>query len=298
MTNDLARPDPPLTPALSEFTGYLLRRAFVRSAQCARGCLPDPHQIRDVVVLSTLQQRGPVSQRELADLMHVNRSIMVKLVDALQERGQLIRNRDPGDRRSYALALTENGLATLSELQQALDQAEAVLTGRLTESEHQRLTELLRQLLVGDEALAVESLATRSGYLIAQAHRRLRARASDRLRPLGIEPRHFGVLATLGEEQPCTQQHLAALLGVTPPAVLQSVDELEAIGLVQRARNAKDRRAYDLTLTESGRHSLDAACTEAAALQSEVVDLLGAAGDQDLRELLAKVLVTGVEAAH
>jgi DNA-binding MarR family transcriptional regulator len=90
---------------------------------------------------------------------------------------------------------------------------------------------------------------------------------------------------------------MAAILGVSAPAVLAFVDELEDAGLVSRQRNRADRRAYDLTLTERGVEVLGQALRVAHHLQSDITEVLGAKADAELRGLLGKVIATGTYAA-
>ena len=276
------------SPDLSQFTGYLLRRAFVKATGAAKACMPDAH-VRQVALMTILAEHGAVSQSKVTDLTGVNRSLMVKIVDELEKEGWVARERNPRDRRSYALRLTAEGSRWLQALHHELDRAESELTHALTPADVHQLKGLLRSLLADDSALSVQSLAERSGYLIAHAHRLLRGWALTGLSHLALHPREFGVLATLAHEEPCSQSHLAAMLGVSPPAMLGFVDSLEARGLVSRVRNPLDRRAYDVTLTPAGRSSLEAAQRAAAHVQSTVVTRLGKDGDVELRRLLRKL---------
>jgi DNA-binding MarR family transcriptional regulator len=275
---------------LTDFTGYLLRRAFARSMYCARNCIPEDSGVRELAVLAVLNERGQLSQRELADFMRINPTIMVKLVDSLQSKGWVMRHRNPADRRSNALELTMSGVKAMRSLRTDLDRGEAELTAPLTQAEKQRLNRRLQQLLIDDPAARIESLAKQTTYLIALAHQAQRTRATERLRPLGVHPRDFGVLSILASEQPCSQQHLASRLGISPPAVLPFVEALEREGLVKRERRSDDRRAYDVTLTDRGRKALIRARETATRLQSELVDQLGPRADQELRKLLRKLI--------
>lgn len=275
---------------LPRLTGYLLRRAYARAADCAQACIGDDTELRDVAHLALLDERGAMSQRQLADLTHVNPTVMVKLVDSLEERGWVTRERNPEDRRSYALQLTELGNKALSTLRHELDDGERILTQSLTSKEKARLRHQLRTLLDGEGWMIIDSLAQHNGFLIAQAHRLVRGWAADALAPLGVGPRDFGVLSTLGRDQPCSQNHLAQVLGVSPPAALMFVDELEQSGLVRRERNAADRRFYDLTLTAVGERRLAGALEAAASIQVRVVARLGEDGDAELQRLLTKVI--------
>ncbi|MEP6666669.1 MAG: MarR family transcriptional regulator [Nocardioidaceae bacterium] len=282
---------PPASPPLAQLTGFLLRRAYVKSAACARACISDDDTpIREVAILSILAGHGSLSQRSLADLTHVNQTTIVKLVDSLERKGWARRERNRDDRRSYALRLTKAGERALAEFEHDLDRGEQALTGSLTDRQRSRLQKRLRELLDGEDSVAIGSLADRTGFLVAQAHRRVRSWAIKELEPLGLDPRDFGVLSTLGREQPCSQNHLAHQLGVSPPAALMFVEGLGESGLVSKERNADDRRFYDLTLTAEGKRSLAAAARSAEVVQAKIVALLGERGDAELRRLLTNVI--------
>lgn len=276
-------------PSLSSLTGFLLRRAYAMTMDCARSSLDADANIRDAAILLVLEERGPMSQRAVADLLHVNRTIMVKLVDALESEGYLVRGRNPSDRRAYALTVTAAGRRRRAELMSEFDSAEATLTERLSDAERRRLNRRLRQLL-DDDVLVLPSLHDYTGYLISLAHQQQLQVAEQQLEPLGIQPRDFGVLSVISAADPCSQQHVADVLGVSPPVVLWLVDDLERDGLVRRTRNAADRRSYDLTLTEDGRKRLDRASHLVAETQSAVADRLGVRGDAELRKLLTTIV--------
>lgn len=281
---------PPQRADLQRFTGYLLRRAFVKSTGVAAACMPEDAQVRETAILSILAERGPVAQTVLSDLLHVNRTLVVKLVDGLEAKGWVVRERNPRDRRFYALRMTDAGEAALAELSRNIDQGEAELTASLTDEGRDRLRALLSELLADDAALEVVALRDRCGFLIAQAHRRMREAAEKALAPTGLHPRDFGALTVLATDAPCSQIHLATRLGISPPAVLAFVEELEARGLVARRRNDDDRRAYDLTLTADGTARLAEARRVAAGVQAAIRGRLGDAGDEELRALLQQLL--------
>lgn len=279
-----------LAPDMRQFTGYLMRRAFTKSSAAARDCVPDDATIREVAFLSVLAERGPLSQRALADLTHVNPTVVVRLIDTLEGKSWVLRERSRLDRRQYAVSITADGRVALADFAADLDAGEAALTVGLTGPEVERLQEHLRTLLAGDAVLEIDSLVDRTGYLIAHAHRRLRRRAEEGLARLDLHPRDFGLLSVVARDQPCSQNHVAAALGVSPPAALVFVEELEQRGLLTRSRSDLDRRAYDVRLTDEGRSVLAKAKRAAAAVQREIAESLGPAADEDLRGLLTKLL--------
>lgn len=66
-------------------------------------------------VLSTLSEREGLSQQELADRLYVTKGNVSGLVDRLVRSGLAERRTLPGDRRSHALYLTENGRVVVAQ---------------------------------------------------------------------------------------------------------------------------------------------------------------------------------------
>jgi DNA-binding MarR family transcriptional regulator len=270
---------------LTDYTGYLLRTAFLRAAGLAAETFPKGSHPRDASVLATLDAVGPCSQQQLVDALHVNRSVMVKLIDGLEARGLVERRRNPGDRRSYALYPTQAGRNALAEMFPLMDRGEERFAGALTTAERSRLVELLHALVAPPES----AMSRRLGFLITQAHHRFRGRADEILRPLGIEVRHFGALTALADGVP-SQRELADRLRVSGPVVVEMVDALEARGMVERRRDPADRRSNALVVTDSGREALVVAGGKLEDATRELVAPIGASGDAELRALLRKLL--------
>jgi DNA-binding MarR family transcriptional regulator len=270
---------------LLDYTGYLLRTAFLRAASIAAREFEGTAHPRDAAVLATLQAVGPLSQQELALRLNVNRTVMVKLIDGLEARGHVERLRNPRDRRAYALHATREGLERMAEMLPRMARAEAELTANLSSAEHQRLNELMRALI----ATPPPALADSTGFLLARAHHRFHARADKVLEPVGIEVRHFGALTRLADGVP-SQRELADRLQVSGPVVVEMVDTLEARGLVERRRDPADRRLNALHVTESGRDLLKRATAVLEAANENLTRPIGEAGDRELRSLLRKLL--------
>src|ERR1700737_1318457 len=86
------------------------------------------------------------SQRELADALGMHAPRLVALIDELEDRGLVARDRDPDDRRNYAISLTEEGRRTLAELAGVAREHELAITAALDDDERARLLALLRRL--------------------------------------------------------------------------------------------------------------------------------------------------------
>lgn len=281
---------PTARPDLKSFTGFLLRRAYARALGVEQACIGDEARIREITVLTILDEFGAVSQREVGELTHISPTVMVRLVDGLEGKGWVTRERNLDDRRSYALRLTTLGRSKLRRFALDLDASDRELTTGLSPDEVARLNEHLRKLLAGDPALQVSGLATRPSYLVTHAHARAREQAQKLMAEFDLHPRDFGLLATIGRDEPCSQNHLASTLGVSDPAILPALDVLEARGLLTRERNAEDRRLTDVRLTAAGHDVLEGAQKHAAALQADIVKRLGAKDHADLRALLSRII--------
>ena len=83
---------------------------------------------------------------------------------------------------------------------------------------------------------------------------------------------------------------VAKVMRVTTSAVTQFVKNLEARGLVDRGRDESDHRVVLARLTESGRGFLDEGMQRMLELFKRLVDHLGAADSEKLRDLLLRVL--------
>jgi DNA-binding MarR family transcriptional regulator len=270
---------------LLDYTGYLLRTAYVRAAAISAREFGEEAHPRDVGVLATLDALGPLSQQDLAERLSVNRTVMVKLIDGLEARGLVARVRNPNDRRAYALHATAAGLESMAAMLPRVQRAEAELTAGLSAGEHQRLNALLLPLI----APPAPPLAARTGFLLAKAHHRFHDRADEVLEPFGIQVRQFGVLTRLADGTN-SQRELADRLQVSTPVVVELVDALEAQGLVERRRDPADRRLNAVHVTGGGRDVLERATAVLLAANEDLTRPIGEEGDRELRSLLRKLL--------
>lgn len=280
---------PGLPPALTDYTGYLLRRAFMRARACGVGVMPPGRDAKELGVLVVVERSGPLTQRKLGDILTVNRSVMVKLVDRLETDGLLRRDRDPNDRRSYALRITERGESAIAEMTSGAVRGDAALTSVLTEVERRRLAELLTRIVPDIARQVPGQLSGLVGFLVPRAHLRVRALAAGPLGELEVAPQHVGILAALAEIEPCSQQRLANELGISGAALIGSFDELERRGLISRQRNPDDRREQLLRLTPEGHTVRAAARGILDKVHEELAANVGVQELDELNELLIKV---------
>lgn len=126
------------------------------------------------------------------------------------------------------------------------------------------------------------------GMLLNRAHRLARAKANEAARPTGIELQHAGVLAAVRAGGVRSQRELGAALGVDKSTLVRIVDDLERRNLLRRQRSPRDRRAYELLITEEGERRLDEANELFAEAMTGLLELFDDAERRRLHELLTR----------
>ncbi|RAJ86168.1 DNA-binding MarR family transcriptional regulator [Streptomyces sp. PsTaAH-137] len=140
--------DPFFAAPLTHRLGYLVKHAFHQlSGMLAEALEPYGVNPREVGVLSVIAADGEErSQHELAQLVGVDRTTMVALIDALEGKGLVERRRSAVDRRRNVVALTPAGVACQRDADRARIEAERAYLAPLDEQSAAALTETLRTL--------------------------------------------------------------------------------------------------------------------------------------------------------
>jgi DNA-binding MarR family transcriptional regulator len=100
-------------------------------------------------ILRILDWTPAITQQALSATLGMVPSRLVALLDELEERGLTERRENPGDRRSYALHLTEKGRSTLGMIGRISREHQQALLNALSEDERKELADLLQR--VADE---------------------------------------------------------------------------------------------------------------------------------------------------
>lgn len=139
------------------------------------------------------------------------------------------------------------------------------------------------------QAAPARRLSRRAGFLLVQLGTHRHRRFAERLAPLDLHPRHFGMLSQLAVNEGQSQQALGSALGIHRSAVVALVDDLEHRGLAERRRDPADRRAYTLYLTPPGRALLAELEHAADDDEAELLTALDASQRSQLISLLQRV---------
>ncbi|MGW1208126.1 MarR family winged helix-turn-helix transcriptional regulator [Streptomyces sp. NPDC002499] len=136
MASNSARTDRHSLP-LMEYLARAGRRAAAAVTE------PGGLRTRHLVALKLLSEQGPVSQQALGELLSLDPSNVVGLLNELEDRGLTIRRRDPADRRRHIVELSEAGEGELDSAYTLLDRIEDEMLKSLSGEERAMLHDLL-----------------------------------------------------------------------------------------------------------------------------------------------------------
>jgi DNA-binding MarR family transcriptional regulator len=105
--------------------------------------------IRHFMTLHWLPE--PTPQSKLAEDLCIDANNTVILLNELEDKGWVRRERDPSDRRRHVVVMTDAGREAYIHAQQSRDVVEDVVLGSLDADERQQLHELLAKAL-GEDA--------------------------------------------------------------------------------------------------------------------------------------------------
>jgi DNA-binding MarR family transcriptional regulator len=143
---------PPLPPGLERRLGAVLSWAAQNAQEVAdRAVEPLGLTVKHFGVMTFLRQPGgelgSLSQQAIGERLRIDRTTMVALIDELEQKGYVKRERNPDDRRAYAISLTAAGRRAQARAEKGVDAHAHRFFGRLSEPERQELHRLLGRLI-------------------------------------------------------------------------------------------------------------------------------------------------------
>jgi DNA-binding MarR family transcriptional regulator len=106
----------------------------------------------------------------------------------------------------------------------------------------------------------------------------------------GVTLRQFGLLSLISTRPGQSQQAIGSQLAIDRTTIVALVDQLEALGFLERRRRQDDRRIYGLHLTSKGRRSLPAMERVVAGLHDEFLAPLDDRERAQLSDLMTRLL--------
>jgi MarR family transcriptional regulator, lower aerobic nicotinate degradation pathway regulator len=136
-----------LPPSMRDRVPYLLYRASEHSHALANSMLARIGlTARQVGILTLVIEREPMTQKVLGDILGIDRTTMVSLIDDLERKGLVARQRHPRDRRAFLICPTESGQTAKAEAIAILDDQQRQFLAPLSFPEQQQLAALLKRL--------------------------------------------------------------------------------------------------------------------------------------------------------
>lgn len=127
-------------------------------------------------------------------------------------------------------------------------------------------------------------------YALGQLHRMAKARVDAALSGMGLSARSYAVLVCLGEYGELSQQQVGDRVAIDRSDLVKLIDQLEALGQVERRPDLVDRRRHVLSLTANGTRALREADQILEQLTGEIFANLSAGERQTLHRLTLKAL--------
>ncbi|PRQ11548.1 MarR family transcriptional regulator [Corynebacterium sp. 13CS0277] len=143
---------PDVPTALLESPSFQLERLRRRTRDHVEADLAGHKTtLREFWVLTCLVSGDAASQSALCDVLAVDASDMVRLVDALEKRGWAKRERDPKDRRRQIVASTKKGKSAQKELAVLVAAAEDRALDESTSKQLKHLRKLAKSIIAADD---------------------------------------------------------------------------------------------------------------------------------------------------
>jgi DNA-binding MarR family transcriptional regulator len=136
-----------LPPSMRDRVPFLLFRASQASLSLANQMLAQIGLCaRQAGILTMVTELEPMTQKALADALGIDRTTMVALLDDLEDKEFVARQRHPRDRRAFLVHSTDSGRAAKAAAVRILDEQQRRFLAPLTPAERRQLAALLTRL--------------------------------------------------------------------------------------------------------------------------------------------------------
>ncbi|AXS81853.1 MULTISPECIES: MarR family winged helix-turn-helix transcriptional regulator [Marinobacter] len=128
---------------------FLLQLAAHRLKKRADAALADAADLStaQAAALSIIANRGPVSQRFVADQLAQRESAVMTMTNRLLRADYITKSRSETDARVWELSVTDRGLKALDKMQEPFSAINGLIDSRLGADEVDRLAAGLKKLL-------------------------------------------------------------------------------------------------------------------------------------------------------
>ncbi|MDO4911751.1 MAG: winged helix DNA-binding protein [Corynebacterium sp.] len=145
-------PHPDLPTSLLESPSFQLERLRRRTKDMVNEALAKQDtSLREYWCLTCVVDRANASQNALCELLAVDASDMVRLIDALERRGWVKRERDPKDRRRQIVTPTKKGKLAQKKLADLVLKAEDEALDESTNKQLKHLRKLATAIIAAED---------------------------------------------------------------------------------------------------------------------------------------------------
>jgi DNA-binding MarR family transcriptional regulator len=102
----------------------------------------------DYSVITLINANPNITQKRLSQAINVSPPNLATLLDRLEERGLVMRQRNPNDKRSQTLVLTADGHSLCKKADKAVFELENDATSMLSDAERAELLRLLQKIFL------------------------------------------------------------------------------------------------------------------------------------------------------
>ncbi len=142
------RPAPLSLGPLADIVGFHIARAAVTTYDAFERFIGQPFDLKKVEfsLITLVHTNSAIPPKRLARALAVTAPNLTLLLDRLQARGLIKRERNPLDGRSQNVVLTDKGRKVARDAAAAAEPMERELQARISRAEHAMLIELLDKL--------------------------------------------------------------------------------------------------------------------------------------------------------
>jgi DNA-binding MarR family transcriptional regulator len=140
-------------PPLESLTGFLLRCASnIADASYNKHVGNAEITPRQLAVLLSLHNGGPMTQAALSSVIKMDRSTINEMAPRMIERDLISRSDSPDDKRAVHLAITDRGLKTLKEILPATVLSQEAVLASLPKEYRRIFKHCLEMIIEANEA--------------------------------------------------------------------------------------------------------------------------------------------------
>ncbi|MFW6689463.1 MarR family winged helix-turn-helix transcriptional regulator [Streptomyces sp. MAR4 CNX-425] len=136
---------------VAERPGYLLHKAAMLLDEDVEKHLVAGVAMRSryFLLLATMASGPELSQKDLSQLLNLDPTTVVTVIDEMERNQHVERKRNPADRRRYQLHVTPAGRKALAAAEKVATEVESSFFGTLTDSERETLRDMLSRVMAG-----------------------------------------------------------------------------------------------------------------------------------------------------